>query len=526
MFRELVPGMVNVLQQCLTENDEDNASKGFEVFDTLLMLEIPLLSTHLAQLIDFFLNVGANQQYDGSIRIMALSFLMWAAVYKQNKLRTLKLVGPIVQRVMPIGTEEDPEDVDDDSPSRLAFKVMNALATNMPPQQVFPIVIQNVVTYMQNPDPNYRKAAMMTFAVVIEGCADYMRPKFSELLPIVCAGLQDPDIIVRRAACMALSCLAGLLFVSPEDLESEIAENHATLLPLVFNLMNDVNPEVTKHACNALDAILEGLGEDVLQYLPVLMEKLLHLLDNAPQSETKATVTAALGSAAHAAGEEFQPYFVQVMPRLLHIISLKSNPDELLLRGVAIDTVGAVAEAVGKDMFRPHVESLMNLAMEGMQLESSRLRECSYCFYSILARVFEDDFAPYLSTIMPHLIASCQAEEKDEFALEGEIDLTTDAFEDEDEALGGFNFNSAIADEKEIAADALGELFENTKVYFLPYVEQSMTELVQLSDHISEGVRKAVVGSLFNFLKTFSRMSNPAPFEPGLPLVRWHCLCY
>lgn len=86
---------------------------------------------------------------------------------------------------------------------------MNALATNMPPQQVFPIVIQNIITYMQNPDPNFRKAAMMTFAVIVEGCADYMRPKFSELLPIVCAGLQDPDIIVRRAACMALSCLAG-----------------------------------------------------------------------------------------------------------------------------------------------------------------------------------------------------------------------------------------------------------------------------------------------------------------------------
>lgn len=207
------------------------------------------------------------------------------------------------------------------------------------------------------------------------------------------------------------------------------------------------------------------------------------------------------------------------MPRLVHIISLKSSPDELLLRGVAIDTIGAVAEAVGKDMFRPHVESLMSLALEGMQLESSRLRECSYCFYSILARVFEDEFAPYLPTIMPHLIASCQAEEKDDFALEGEIDLTTDTFEDEEETLGGFNFNSAIADEKEIAADALGELFENTRSHFLPYVEQSMTELVQLSDHISEGVRKAVVGSLFNFLKTFSRMSNPPPFEPGLPLV-------
>lgn len=38
MFREMVPGMVNVLEQCLAESDEENAGKGFEVFDTLLML--------------------------------------------------------------------------------------------------------------------------------------------------------------------------------------------------------------------------------------------------------------------------------------------------------------------------------------------------------------------------------------------------------------------------------------------------------------------------------------------------------
>ncbi|CAO3697035.1 unnamed protein product [Umbelopsis ramanniana] len=511
MFREMVPGMVNVLEQCLAESDEENAGKGFEVFDTLLMLDTPLLSNHLAQLVEFFLNVGANREIDDSLRVMALSFLMWAAVYKQNKLRSLKLVGPMIERIMPIGSEEDPEDIDEDSPSRLAFKVLNSLATNIAPQQVFPIVLQNVINYMQNPDANYRKAAMMAFAVVIEGCADFMRPNFNDLLAIVCHGLKDPEIIVRRAACMALGCLA-------EELDQEVAENHSTLLPLVFNLMNDSNPEITKHSCNALDAILEGLGDDVVQYLPMLMEKLLQLLDNAPQTETKATVTAAIGSAAHAAGESFQPYFPQVMPRLRHLMTLKASNDEQLLRGVATDSAGAVAEAVGAQMFTPYIQDVMQLAIEGMQLDSSRLRECSYCFYSIIARVFKEGFAVYLPTIMPSIIASCQAEEKDDFNLEGEIDLTTSDFDDDDDGFNPFSFNSAIADEKEIAADALGEIFENTRSEFLPYVVPTMNELVQLSAHISEGVRKAVTNSFFTFLQTFYVMSAPAQWVPGLPL--------
>ncbi|EPB87956.1 hypothetical protein HMPREF1544_05247 [Mucor circinelloides 1006PhL] len=509
-FRNMIPGMVNVLEQCLTEGDEESAGEIFEVFDTLLMLDAPLLSNHLVDLIRFFLTIGSNRELDDSLRVMALSFLMWAAVYKQNKIRSLKLVGFIVEGLMPIGSEEDPEDVDEDSPSRLAFKVLNALATNMPPQQVFPIVMPIVVTYMQNPDPNFRKAAMMSFAVIIEGCAEYMSPKLNDLLPLVCSGLQDPEIIVRRAACMALGCLA-------EEMPVEISESHQVLLPLVFNLMNDTNPEVTKHACNALDAILESLGDEVLQYLPMLMEKLLFLLDNAPQTETKATVMAAIGSAAHAAGEGFEPYFGGVMPRIRHLMTLTEGTDEALLRGVATDSAGAIAEAVGADKFRPFTQDLMALAIEQLTLDSPRLRECSYAFFSIMARVFGEEFAPYLPTVMPPIIASCKAEEKDEANFGSEIDLTLGEGDEEDDD-SAFNFNSAIADEKEFAADALGELFESTQTHFLPYVEPAVQELTELSFHLFDGVRKAVVGSLFSFLKTFYLMSGSEEWKAGLPV--------
>lgn len=38
MFRAIIPNMVNVLEQCIKDDDEENAAKIFEVFDTLLML--------------------------------------------------------------------------------------------------------------------------------------------------------------------------------------------------------------------------------------------------------------------------------------------------------------------------------------------------------------------------------------------------------------------------------------------------------------------------------------------------------
>ncbi|KAG0067192.1 hypothetical protein BGZ89_006368 [Linnemannia elongata] len=508
MFSELVPHMVNVLQQCLNDSDEESAAKCFDVFDTLLLLEIPILSKHVQNLIQFFLSIGANKTFEPVMRVQALSFIMWAIVYKKTKIQRLKLVGPMIQQLMPIAAEEEPEDSDEDSPARLAFKVINTLATNLPPQQVFPVALEGILAYMANADPLFRKAAMVTLAVLVEGSVDFIRPKFNELLLIVCAGLQDPEANVRRAACMALSSFA-------EEFD-EVAENHATLLPLVFNLMNEPTPEITKQACNALDAILEGLGDNILQYLPELMQKLIHMLENA-QGETRAIVVAAIGSAAHASGPEFTPYFVEVTKRLQHLMSLRSNDDEIMLRSVSTDALGAIAVAVGKDAFRPYLNDLMVLAMEGLHLSNSRLRECGFYFFAGIAQVFADEFAPYLEAIVPQLIHSCKLDENTT-RLENDIE-DLDELEGEEGEEDSYVFKSAIADEKEVAADTIGELFQYTGSAFLPYVESTVKELLELSTHLADGVRKASCRSLFNFLRAFYKLSNSQEWKAGLPVT-------
>lgn len=38
LFKDIIPRMVNVLEQCIKDDDEDSSSQIFEVFDTLLML--------------------------------------------------------------------------------------------------------------------------------------------------------------------------------------------------------------------------------------------------------------------------------------------------------------------------------------------------------------------------------------------------------------------------------------------------------------------------------------------------------
>lgn len=83
--------------------------------------------------------------------------------------------------------------------------------------------------------------------------------------------------------------------------------------------------------------------------------------------------------------------------------------------------------------------------------------------------------------------------------------------------------NSAIAVEKEIAADTIGAIFASTRHHFLPYVEQCTLELVQLLPHYYEGIRKSAVDSLLEIVRTFYELSDHEKWQPGAKVVIAQC---
>jgi len=80
--------------------------------------------------------------------------------------------------------------------------------------------------------------------------------------------------------------------------------------------------------------------------------------------------------------------------------------------------------------------------------------------------------------------------------------------------------NSAIAVEKEIAADTIGTIFGATRSHFLPYVEQCTLELVQLLPHYYEGIRKSATDSLLEIVRVFYELSDHQEWQPGAKVVR------
>ncbi|KAG6812751.1 hypothetical protein H0H92_000797 [Tricholoma furcatifolium] len=529
-FQALLPAMIQVIGQSVETGNEDGARQVFDVLETLLILEVPLLGKHIPELAHFLLQCGGNTAFMSELRVLALNALNWTVQYKKSKIQSNNLAPAILEGLMPIATEEEPEDLDDDAPSRSALRIIDGLATNLPPTQVFPALRALIIQYFSSPDPKNRRGAMLALGVSVEGCSEYMTPLMGEVWPIIEAGLVDKDTSVRKASCVAVSCLC-------EWLEDECASKHAVLIPRIMDLMNDA--ETQRSACTALDALLEILQDVIDQYLPLIMERLAGLLQTAPLS-VKAVVTGAIGSAAHAAKGNFLPYFTPTMNHIQHFLVLTGEGEEIELRGITMDAIGTFAEAVGKDVFRPYFPEMMKQAFQGIEMGSARLRECSFLFFGVMARVFGEEFAPYLPNVVPALLASCKQDEHGEESISLSVADASSAFasgtspanaiavaDDGDTSveLEDINLeklmdvNSAIAVEKEIAADTIGTIFAACKAHYFPYVEQSALDLVSLLGHYYEGIRKSATDSLLEIVRTFYDLSDPQPWTPGAHVV-------
>jgi hypothetical protein len=526
-IQDLVPQMVTVLNEAITEGNEQGASKGFNVFDSMLSSEAPLFKTHFAAFVEFCVAAFTNTQVSDSIRVMAGNLIVLLPLYRRSSLTKLKLTEPILSHCLVVAVEPetvDDEDDEEDSPARSALRIVNSFATHLPPQHVFPLVSAKIVELAgDTSNPSARRASMMCIALIVEGCADAMRPHVENLVHLVLKLMVDPIPFVRRGACLALASLA-------EAIEIEVTAMHSQILPVLFQLMQDTsNIDVLRNATNALDAVLECLGDEILPYIHGLMEALLQLL-TVPDTRVRQVVTAAIGSAAHAAGEGFIQYFPHVFPKIFELMNIKSeDADEMLIRGIATDSMSAIAEAVGADVFRQYLHQVANVVAVSMNMDSPKLKECAFCFFGVLSRSFKSEFTPFLPTLIPILFESIRAQESFMDDPE-EQDLSTStglSGEDNHESMDSdsndddsefFKANSALAEEKATAIDVLGDLFEHTETEFLPFLDETMALLNDRVTHYNESVRKSIVLTFFKILATLHKMSLPAPWVAGVPL--------
>ncbi|KAK9456499.1 armadillo-type protein [Dipodascopsis uninucleata] len=517
MFRSALPAMVEVLKQLINEQDEKAVNQAFDVFQTLLLVDSALIAKSLGDLVQFMVQIASEKSLEPEFRVPAIQFLISAVRFKKLKIQSMKLGPTLTSVALNIASEDigDLNSEDEDNASRVALYLIDTLSTSLPPTQVMNTLLTTVPSMVNSADANARRAGLLAMGVAVEGSPDFVSTQINIILPLILQGLRDSVLEVRVAALQSLAQLA-------DELQDSISKEHAVLLPLVFGMMETSDLKIGIAACTALDAMIETMEKDVIVgYLPTLMQRLLELL-NQPSSDVslKGSVIAAIGSAAHASKDAFLPYYESTIRSFEVYISLKEGEKELDVKARTFDSIAAIANSLGKESFNQFANPIVNAAYESLQGNHTKLRESAFLFFGTIAKVYGSEFASFLPQLMPEVFKCL---EQDEGATLFPEELNGDADDhigeaDEEDVWQNITVNSAMAIEKEVAADTIGDLIVGTKEAFLPYMEKSSEILIELSKHFYEGIRKAAVGSLWRALITIYEISKPARWQAGLPL--------
>ena len=557
VFQQLTKPMYAVLVDAVDTQDEDRVTQAFEVLQTLLGCDSRLLNKSFPELVQLVTSIAGEKRINDESRTQALSFLIQCVRYRKMKMQGMKVGEQITLKCLEIVTELGNASIDDNelTPAQSALALLDTLASSLPASQVVVPLLHALGPYVHSHDPQRRRAGITALGMCVEGAPDFVATQLQDILRLIYILLDDPEVVVRQATLRAVGKLA-------DDLADDMGKEHKTLIPAVMKCLdfamspsggqdNDMRMESIKATCNAIDSLVEGFEpEDVTQYLPDLVPRLGRLFSH-PDVKTKAAAIGAMGSIAVSAKDAFLPYFEQTMNSLSEFVRLKDSEEDLNLRCATCDAMGNMAMAVGAEPFKPYVRPLMEATEEGMRLGHSRLRETSYIFWSAMAKVYESNFKPYLEGVLKALFNSLDQEETDlevelgqeakdlvgqEVTIAGtkvrvasatneELDMEDDSDDmadedDDDDEWDDFTAVTAVALEKEIAVEVVGDIMTHTKKEYLPYLEKTIEVVLPLVAHPYEGTRRTAIATLFRAYAAVWGIQDEQTekWKAGLPL--------
>lgn len=498
MFRDFVPSILNVSRQCLANGEEDVASIAFEIFDELIESPAPLLGDSVRSIVQFSLEVSANQDLEINIRQQAIQIISWLVKFKASFLKKHKLVVPILQVMCPLLTETANEDEDSDlAADRSAAEVIDTMAINLPRHVLAPVLEFASVSF-HHINPKYREAAVTSLGVISEGCCEHLKDKLEDCLKIVLEALKDQEQMVRGAASFALGQFA-------EHLQPEILSHYASVLPCILNALDDPSDEVKEKSYYALAAFCEDMGEDILPYLEPLICRLVMSLQSSPRN-LQETCMSAIGSVAAAAEQAFTPYAEKVLEMMKGFMVL-INDEDLCARARATEVVGIVAMAVGRARIEAILPPFIEAAISGFGLDYSELREYTHGFFSNVAEILGDSFTQYLPHVVPLVFSSCNLDDgsavdiDDADSIEnGFGGVSSDDDVNDEPRVRNISVRTGVLDEKAAATQAIGFFALHTKSAYAPYLEESLKILIRHSGYFHEDLRLQAVISLKHIL--------------------------
>ena len=422
-FCSLIPFLLQYSVECQQRNDEDTVSTNLDALYDLAYSPSPVVMQNLPHIVRFCIGCLKDENLEMNVRDSAALVIATTA---ESKPKSFGRDEPLVQEVLELifdliengdesaagavfdnnpawrDDDDDPNSSydplqDDKSATSIAQGMLDTIACELPKKHIFRQTVTMCVQRLASPEAKHRKAGVACLGVIAEGCSEPLREHLAEIIPHVLNAAGDASSPVRECVCFALGQIS-------EHCQPEILTYSPTVLPVAFRLLDDTTFTVQATSCYVLEMFCEKLEPDAVRpFLDPLVRKLVSLLENTAKRSIQEMATAAIAATAVAAEEDFVPYLDGVARLMTKMMAL---PDEKMfsLRGRAIECMGHVAIAVGKERFRPYFVDTMRHACDGLTLDSTDLHEFAYALFANLGKVMGGEFSPCLPELVPHLL--------------------------------------------------------------------------------------------------------------------------
>lgn len=437
IFRELVPQMITVVEQCVSCGVNDAAVQALEVFGEMAQSPSAILKPYLEKIVQSALSIGVTSQVELPVRDAALTIITSLANNKPKTISRMQLVPQIVEALLKINTEpeededeEDEEDDDDDddpnisnslTPHNMSNICFDSIAKALPNKYIYAPSVQSAVNAINSGTVDGARAGVNVLGIISEGCASSLAEDLNTLVPLVAKAAESADMGVRCAVCYAFGQWA-------QYLNEEVAEFHERIMPLLFHLLQDSRPKVQRSSLYFTECICEAMGQEVICiYTDALMGGLTNIvMGQDTPLETRAKAVAAISSTVIANETAIAPYFGTCLPVLEKCLS-NTTEEYNMLRGQALQCLGFFAEYVGAEKFAPLSRQSMTIALECLEIEDPEMDEFVFAFFGGLAACLKDDFSEHVGNVVQILLEKATSKDGvDMFERRGD-----------DDALGG-----------------------------------------------------------------------------------------
>eukprot|EP00922_Rhytidocystis_sp_ex-Travisia-forbesii_P047239 GHVS01070367.1.p1 GENE.GHVS01070367.1~~GHVS01070367.1.p1 ORF type:complete len:1088 (+),score=181.14 GHVS01070367.1:30-3293(+) len=522
LVRPLLLPICQLVETAVDEDKDDVAELGLEILDDMMENSHVFQNSDIPQMVGLMLKIAGKTDLDCGLRDQALHFIHWVSKNKPKVLYKDGLVLKVLDAVIPIGAEEEPDDLDEDDlcGHRIASQCVDSLAINLPNRYIYTPVVERLRSYIHSDNPHMKKAALVFLGIMSEGCEAVMRTQLGEILPFVFRSFEDPSPHVRAAAATSFSQLA-------EYLQPEVFAYHEEAMKHLLQLIDCGHPAVQEKVCYALEVFCEELGsEEVSPYLPMLLPKLISTLKTDTTSNVRENCLGAIGAAAASADQQFKQYSEESLTLLKDILSHAGTQDDVVaVKAKAIECVGTVAKAIGAEHFGPcHVGFLQLICQNVDGIDRHDIRRSAFTFFGTLAESMGEKYVPYIEKTMIYIFASLYSSdglEPVKAAGKEDAEDWNDMDSDDEDEDDDMDVRTGFLDEMESAMVCLQNLWDHITPQCMKYLQKTTSAIEMLHQHFSSDVRELSAGLMSSVLKGTHKQlpTGVTEFAPGLPVT-------